>query len=1006
MCFSTLLFIHWQTVRRNFILLVLLLLIDLSWNPSKEVVAGPTSSGTVIISQVYGGGGNSGSTYKNDFVELFNKGNTTVDLSGWSIQYASSTGTFASSKIVPLSGTIAPGHYYLIQLATGGAGNTALPTPTITASVDMAATAGKVALAITTVAVTGSTDSNVVDFIGYGSTANDSEGSPTLAPSATNSVSRNSNGCTDTDNNRNDFTASAANPRNASSAANICGAELTATPTSLVNFVTTSGAASDEQSYTLTGTGTTSAATITAPTGYKISLASGGPYTTTVTTSAPNNNSLNTTVYVVLDGTSSGTTTGTIINVSGSLTVNITVSGTSNAPVASTSVVRWDGGAGTKFWFDAANWSTDVVPAANADVVLDHSVVIGSYQVLLQSSSTIGATVEPSVSVQSLTVDPAGKDSIFFEVPAFNTNGSALTLTRSGTNDIALAIHDRGVVTNSSATGTGSTTGAGVTVANSNPTVYIYNGGTYRHYTNRSHAVIVDNLAPAAGTEYGRWEFRVTVTSSSSLSLSKRSYPTLILRNNLTTSATSYTGSGSALTVRGNLLIGPNVTFSPNITGDFKVAGNLMIQGVMRLDPTTSGSPTTGRLVLNGAVPQTIRGSAFGTPGSGSYMSTGVTLQISNTAGVVLAAPVMVNGALQLTAGQLITDTANLLTLAAGATTSTGSGFVNGPVAAMATGPTTLSFPLGRSNGQTTAYRPTSLLITTLTTPTTFVAIQNEGSALGPLNGNLTRVSKKRYYTITPTPTLTPGSFLGQVSLSFGKDDFVTDPAVSTFVIAKNDGAGWDNIGRSGYTGSADGGTLTSGQFTSFSDFALGSTDLSTVQNPLPVEMVYFVAQRTSTGISLRWKTASELNCQHFAVERSNDGTIFTPITRVPGHGTTTQPQTYQQEDATTLTGPLYYRLRQLDTDGHEAFSPVRVVSAASEEVGIYPNPMGKQFTLSVAAPTSFRIVNEVGTTVYEGKAKLGTTHYTLPALPSGIYMLETQVEGQPVKRQKIILAQ
>ncbi len=66
------------------------------------------SESGVVISQVYGGGGNSGATYKNDFIELFNAGSTTVNLAGWSVQYASSTGTSWSSK-TNLAGSIAPG---------------------------------------------------------------------------------------------------------------------------------------------------------------------------------------------------------------------------------------------------------------------------------------------------------------------------------------------------------------------------------------------------------------------------------------------------------------------------------------------------------------------------------------------------------------------------------------------------------------------------------------------------------------------------------------------------------------------------------------------------------------------------------------------------------------------------------------------------------------------------------------------------------------------------------
>ncbi|MBI3884674.1 MAG: DNA/RNA non-specific endonuclease, partial [Opitutae bacterium] len=75
-------------------------------------------AGGVRISQVYGGGGNSGSVYKNDFIELYNSGSTTVTLGTYAVQYASSTGT--SWSVTPLAGSIAPGAYYLVKEGEGG----------------------------------------------------------------------------------------------------------------------------------------------------------------------------------------------------------------------------------------------------------------------------------------------------------------------------------------------------------------------------------------------------------------------------------------------------------------------------------------------------------------------------------------------------------------------------------------------------------------------------------------------------------------------------------------------------------------------------------------------------------------------------------------------------------------------------------------------------------------------------------------------------------------------
>jgi predicted extracellular nuclease len=173
-------------------------------------------SDTLVISQIYGGGGNSGATYTNDFIELFNRGTTAVDITGWSVQYASATGS--SWQKTALSGTLQPGQYYLVQEAQGLGGTQALPAPDATGTIAMSATAGKVALVSNNTTLSGSCPAGVVDFVGFGSTANCFEGSgPAPAPSNSTAALRNDSGATDTDNNSADFSTGAPNPRNSGS---------------------------------------------------------------------------------------------------------------------------------------------------------------------------------------------------------------------------------------------------------------------------------------------------------------------------------------------------------------------------------------------------------------------------------------------------------------------------------------------------------------------------------------------------------------------------------------------------------------------------------------------------------------------------------------------------------------------------------------------------------------------------------------------------------------------
>ncbi|MFP7722420.1 lamin tail domain-containing protein [Lysobacter sp. A3-1-A15] len=178
--------------------------------------AAGTAGAQVVVSQVYGGGGNSGATLRSDFIELRNTGAAAVTLDGWSVQYASSGGS--SWQRTPLSGSIAPGGYYLVKQADGAGGSLDLPTPDATGTIAMAGTNGKVALVSSGGALSGACPlaaATVVDFVGYGGSANCFEGAGATATlSNTTAALRNGDGSVDTDDNAADFTRGTPDPRN------------------------------------------------------------------------------------------------------------------------------------------------------------------------------------------------------------------------------------------------------------------------------------------------------------------------------------------------------------------------------------------------------------------------------------------------------------------------------------------------------------------------------------------------------------------------------------------------------------------------------------------------------------------------------------------------------------------------------------------------------------------------------------------------------------------------
>lgn len=211
-------------------------------------------SPNIVISQVYGGAGcgTAGcSTYKNDYIELFNRGASAVSVNGWSVQYAAATGTAWQVTNLP-NVSIPAGGYLLVAEGAGANGVNNIPTADATGTIAMSATAAKVALVNVTTALSGAcpTGATIVDLVGFGATANCNEGGANApAPSTTTADVRAANGCTDTDSNSSDFTATTPNPRNSATTVAPCGG---GSPNLTVNDVSLNEGNAGTTSFTFT----------------------------------------------------------------------------------------------------------------------------------------------------------------------------------------------------------------------------------------------------------------------------------------------------------------------------------------------------------------------------------------------------------------------------------------------------------------------------------------------------------------------------------------------------------------------------------------------------------------------------------------------------------------------------------------------------------------------------------------------------------------------------------
>jgi len=239
------------------------------------------------------------------------------------------------------------------------------------------------------------------------------------------------------------------------------------------------------------------------------------------------------------------------------------------------------------------------------------------------------------------------------------------------------------------------------------------------------------------------------------------------------------------------------------------------------------------------------------------------------------------------------------------------------------------------------------------------------------------------------------------LALQWNAADATTSFTAADAHINRYAGGAWDR-----FTSAQGTTTVSTGVFsqkraglTSFSPFAISSR----ADGALPVELLAFAARSTTAGVTCTWATASEKNSSFFAIERSLNGQEFSAVGRVEAAGNSVQRLDYQFADTQAPTAKVYYRLRQVDTDGTEAFSPVVAVeaglAAAPASLSVVPNPGTGHFevwaTEGTAASCQGEVLNALGVPLLKLQAdnfSSGTCRFDLSSQPAGVYLLRMQM--------------
>lgn len=171
------------------------------------------------------------------------------------------------------------------------------------------------------------------------------------------------------------------------------------------------------------------------------------------------------------------------------------------------------------------------------------------------------------------------------------------------------------------------------------------------------------------------------------------------------------------------------------------------------------------------------------------------------------------------------------------------------------------------------------------------------------------------------------------------------------------------------------------------------------VVDVLPVTLEFFRARAEGSQVRTTWQTSSESNSDYFELERSADGTSWSPAGRVQAAGNASTTRNYSLVDASPYQGISYYRLKHVDKDGKVALSTVESVSvtAASNAFRVYPNPA--RSVLHIEGPANslshFRVFNAAGadvtTLVRISNAGNTGVKADVSKLSSGTYFIKTR---------------
>ncbi len=452
------------------------------------------------------------------------------------------------------------------------------------------------------------------------------------------------------------------------------------------------------------------------------------------------------------------------------------------------------------------------------------------------------------------------------------------------------------------------------------------------------------------------------------------------------------------------LYIGPNFTVhceadvnnEASATLQFDGASSSLLQLKGHFTNSTSGTLTAGVGTIS-FVGSAAQNADFG--GDNLY-----DLKISNTSGdVTLTRAATVTDNLNFTSGDLITSNANILNLTAAAT-ATGAAdgnHVNGPMNKTTATTSKFTFPVG--NGS--KYRPCSITPASAAAHTWKGQYHNGPYADQSNDASFNHLSVVEYWTLARTS----GAGDGTVTLSWDAASGVND--LSQIIVVYYNTVDWTASGANNITGTTSAGTIDSDLRSSWHGADLWTLGSSSLNNPLPVELLSFTAEKIGEQVLLKFRTAAEINSDYFEVQHSINGTTFNTFDHQSALGNSNKIHDYKNYHLSPVNGINYYQLIEHDKDGQTQNSSIVAINFNKETntiTQLYPNPSPGRTTLYFNSQSGgiyyLNIIDNSGKNIYSAMipALIGENKFyiSMDDFASGRYHI---VLSDPLNKQSAI---